>query len=118
LRCWQNADGCKARDEGRSLDYDTEEGPRSVAPAKLCSGAGRKLAGLRLRGPALTFAVARTELHASASTTQSPHFAAIWRDGAFRAICFVARLAKGTTLGCASLRASHPGKPPSQSRGT
>jgi hypothetical protein len=69
------------RETESGAHYDTEEGPRSVAPAKLCSGAGRKLAGLRLRGPALTFAVARTELHASASTTQTPHFAATWRDG-------------------------------------
>ncbi len=81
LRCGQNTDGCEARDEGRSQDYDAEEGPRSVAPAKLCSGAGRGLAGLRLHGPALASAVARTELHASASTTQTPHFAATRRDG-------------------------------------
>src|SRR5713226_10277704 len=29
------------------------------------------------------------------ATTQTPHFAATRRDGAFRAVCFVARLAKG-----------------------
>ncbi|MGH8755541.1 MAG: hypothetical protein ACREU0_06915, partial [Burkholderiales bacterium] len=32
-----------------------------MAPAELCSGAGRKLAGLRLRGPALASTVARPE---------------------------------------------------------
>jgi len=44
---------------------------------------GPWLAGLWLRGPALAFAVARTELHASASTTQTPHFAATRRDEAY-----------------------------------
>jgi hypothetical protein len=34
LRCWQNADGCKARDEGRSQDYDAEE--RNNADAAFC----------------------------------------------------------------------------------
>ena len=29
------------------------------------------------------------------ATTQTPHFAATRRDGAFRAVCFVARLVKG-----------------------
>jgi len=82
LRCWQNAEGCKARDEGRSQDYEAEEDPRSVAPAKLCSEAGRNSPVCTcLRGPALAFAVARTELHASASTTQTPHFATTRRDG-------------------------------------
>ena len=34
MRCWQNADGCKARDEGRSQDYDAEE--RNDADAAFC----------------------------------------------------------------------------------
>ena len=42
-----------------------------------------------------TKVVARTTKPRSA-TTQTPHFAATRRDGAFRAVCFVARLAKGS----------------------
>jgi len=34
------------------------------------------------------------------------------RDGAFRAVCFVASLAKGPTIRFGSLRASHPEKLP------
>ncbi|HVS27760.1 MAG TPA: hypothetical protein VHE58_10805 [Burkholderiales bacterium] len=71
MRCWQNADGCKARDEGRSPDYDAEEGPRSVAPAKLCSEAGQ-------RSPSRSHV---PRLHAPVSTTQTPHFAATRREG-------------------------------------
>ena len=47
----------RSRESESGAHYDTEEGPRSVAPAKLCSGAGRGLAGLRLHGPALASAV-------------------------------------------------------------
>ena len=46
------------RETESGAHYDAEEGPRSVAPAKLCSGAGRGLVGLRLHGPALASAVA------------------------------------------------------------
>ena len=34
LRCRQNADGCEARDEGRSSDYEAEE--RNDADAEFC----------------------------------------------------------------------------------
>jgi len=44
LRCWQNADGCKARDEGRSSDYEAEE--RNDADAAFCRNPeGRGLSG-------------------------------------------------------------------------
>ena len=42
-----------------------------------------------------TKVVARTTKPRSA-TTQTPNFAATRRDGAFRAVCFVAQLAKGS----------------------
>ena len=42
-----------------------------------------------------TKVVARTTKPRSA-TMQTPYFAATRRDGAFRAVCFVARLAKGS----------------------
>ena len=48
------------------------------------------------------------------AATQAPHWAAARRDGAFRTVCIVARLAKGPTLRCASLRAAHPAKAPSR----
>ncbi|MGH8715398.1 MAG: hypothetical protein ACREUI_01480 [Burkholderiales bacterium] len=64
------------------MDYEAEEDPRSVAPAKLCSEAGHSSPACTcLRGPALASTVARPELHAPASTTQTPHFAATQRDG-------------------------------------
>ncbi|HWN30797.1 MAG TPA: hypothetical protein VNN78_05450, partial [Burkholderiales bacterium] len=74
----QNADGCKARDEGRSQDYDTEE--RNAADAAFCRNPeGRGLSG-------------RSTLSLG--------------------------LPRGMAIACASLRASHPGKPLSQPRGT
>ncbi len=53
------------------------------------------------------------------ATTQTPHFAATRRDEA----CPGGMLCRsacegGLAIHCASLRASHPGKPPSQPRGT
>jgi len=49
LRCSQNEDGCEARDEGRSLDYEAEE--RNDADAAFCrnpEGRGSS-GGLRCR---------------------------------------------------------------------
>jgi len=78
LRCWQNADGCEARDEGRSQDYEAEE--RNDAAAAFCRNPeGRRLS----RRSALSLGLPR-----------------------------------GSAIGCASLRASHPGKPSSQPRVT
>ncbi|MGH8756928.1 MAG: hypothetical protein ACRET9_01885, partial [Burkholderiales bacterium] len=34
MRCWQNAEVCEARDEGRSRDYEAEE--RNDADAAFC----------------------------------------------------------------------------------
>src|SRR5713101_8382677 len=50
---------------------------------------------MRLNARRATKVVARTTTPRSA-TLQTPHFAATRRDGAFRAVCFVARLAKGS----------------------
>jgi hypothetical protein len=74
----KNADGCEARDEGRSLDYEAEERNDAVA-AFYRNPEGRGLS----RRSALSLGLPR-----------------------------------GLAIGCASLRASHPGKPPSQLRGT
>jgi hypothetical protein len=49
---------------------------------------------MRMDARRATKVVAGTTMPRSA-TTQTPHFAATRRDGAFRAVCFVARLAKG-----------------------
>ena len=51
---------------------------------------------MRMAARRATKVVARTTKPRSA-TTQTPHFAATQRDGAFRAVCFVARLAKGNS---------------------
>jgi hypothetical protein len=73
---------------------------------------------MRMDARRATKVVAKTTTPRSA-TTQTPHFAATRRDGACpggllcRSAC-----QGGLAIGFASLRASHPGKPPSQPRGT
>src|SRR5437899_6966500 len=52
---------------------------------------------MRMNANRATKVVAETTMPRSAAK-QAPHWAAARRDGVFRAVCFVARLAKGTTL--------------------
>jgi len=78
LRCWQNAEGCEACDEGRSQDYDAEE--RNDADAAF------------RRNPDGTGLSGRSALSLG--------------------------LPREMAIGFALLRASHPGKSPSQPRGT
>ena len=49
---------------------------------------------MRMNASRATKVVAKTTMPRSAAK-QAPHLAAARRDGAFRAVCFVARLAKG-----------------------
>ncbi len=47
-------------------------------------------------------------------TTKTPRFDATRRDGTLRAVCCVARLAKGMSIRCTSRLASRPAKSPSR----
>jgi len=67
LRCWQNADGCEARDEGRSVIYEAEE--RNDADAVFY----RNPKGQRLSGrSALSLGLQRDPAIACTSLRASP----------------------------------------------
>jgi hypothetical protein len=65
---------------------------------------------MRMNARLATKVVVRTTIPRS-EAQQAPHFAAAQRDGAWRAVYFVARLAQAPGLRCASLRVFHPAKP-------
>jgi hypothetical protein len=86
-------------DEAQRLQETLSPEAYAAAPAlkePLIKSAADCVAGkMRMAARRATKVVARTTKPRSA-TTQTPHFAATRRDGAFRAVCFVARLAKGS----------------------
>src|SRR6266540_6146380 len=74
---------------GRSIRCDEHKEPLNKSHADCVAGK------MRMNARRATKVVAWATMPRSA-TKQAPHFAATRRDGAFRAVCFVARLANGT----------------------